>query len=89
MSKKRRLVQRKLAGKANSSRIFSGLLGDGYGNVNAGNGKAYVRISDIVNEAVCSSVPYVNNLPVWVGYTSDFPTVLRVLGQISNVSGTF
>jgi len=89
MSKLRRTFSEKFNKKADSPRIFSGLLGDGYGTVDAGNGKAYVRISNTVNTAVCSSVPYVNNLPVWVGYTTEFPTILRVLGQQSSSSSEF
>jgi len=89
MSKLRRTFSEKFNKKADSPRIFSGLLGDGYGTVDAGNGKAYVRISNTVNTAVCSSVPYVNNLPVWVGYTTEFPTILRVLGQQSSASSEF
>lgn len=87
MSKLRRTFNKKFNEKAQAPRVFSGLLGDGYGNVDAGNGKVYVRIAGSVNQAVCSTVPFVNNLPVWVGYTTEFPTILRVLGQQAT-SGT-
>lgn len=89
MSKLRRTFKQKFDEKAQAPRIFSGLLGDGFNNVDAGNGKVYVRISGSVNTAVCSGVPYVNNLPVWVGYTPDFPNTLRVLGQQSNKASEF
>ena len=89
MSKLRRTFKQKFDEKAQAPRIFSGLLGNGFGTVDAGNGKAYVRIAGSVNTAVCSGVPYVNNLPVWVGYTADTPTILRILGQQSTKSNEF
>lgn len=89
MSKLRRTFKQKFDEKAQAPRIFSGLLGNGFGKVDAGEGKAYVRIAGSVNTAVCSGVPYVNNLPVWVGYTPDFPNTLRVLGQQSTKASEF
>lgn len=81
MSKLRRTFEKKFNEKAQAPRVFSGILGDGYNNLDAGNGKVYVRIAGSVNQAVCSTVPFVNNLPVWVGYTAEFPNTLTVLGQ--------
>lgn len=89
MSKLRRILKNKFDEKADSPVIYSGKLGDGLGTVNAGNGKVYVRISNTVNTALCSGVPYINNLDVWVGYTADLPTVLRVLGQQPNQSSVY
>ena len=89
MSKLRRTLKNKFDEKADSPVIYSGKLGDGLGTVNAGNGKVYVRISNTVNTALCSGIPYINNLDVWVGYTAEMPTVLRVLGQQPNQSSVY
>lgn len=81
MSKLRRTFKQKFDQKAGTPTVFSGMLGNGFGVVSAGEGKVYVRIAGSINQAICSAVPFVNNLPVWVGYTAEFPDVLKVLGQ--------
>jgi hypothetical protein len=80
----RRTFKNKFNNKQDVLRKYPGILGNGYGLVDAGNGKVYVRISNTVNTAYCSGTPYVNNLEVWVGYSVDIPNDFIILGQRIN-----
>lgn len=77
----RRKFNQRLNSKQDKLPVLPGVLGDGAGNVTAGSGQVYVRVAGQVEQAVCESVPHINDLRVWVGYTPQQPDVLRVLSQ--------
>lgn len=81
MSSLRRKFGQRLNVKQDRLPALPGLLGDGAGNVDAGGGRVYVRVAEMVNTAVNETTPAIYDLPVWVGYHPAQPTVLRVLSQ--------
>lgn len=72
--------------KQDAITVYPARLGDGSGRVIAGAGLVYVRVADTVTIAVCSSVPPIHDLNVWVGYDPIQTNILRVMGQ-RNISG--
>jgi len=80
-NKLRREFQNKFNSKQNVYPRLPALLGDGFGHVKYEQGFAYVRIAGVINIAMCDTVPYVHDLPVWVGFDIQPAGVLKVMGQ--------
>ncbi len=67
--------------KQDAITVYPARLGDGSGRVIAGAGLVYVRVADTVTIAVCTSVPPIHDLNVWVGYDPIQTNILRVISQ--------
>lgn len=78
----RRKFQRKFEQKADKPVYMPALLGNGMGQVNTGiDGLVWVRVNDMPTTAVCTVLPPVNDLPVWVYKPVFDPTRYYVQGQ--------
>lgn len=78
----RRKFQRKFEQKADKPVYLPAKLGDGMGNVLTGTeGLVYIRVNDMPTTAVCTALPPVNDLPVWVYKPVFDPTRYYVQGQ--------
>lgn len=65
--KLRRKLKGRFAEKEDKPKYMPGLLGNGQGVVNTGtDGIVYVRVNEMATTAVCTTLPPVNDLPVWV-----------------------
>lgn len=91
MSRLRKAVKRFSNRKQTALRSFPAVMGNGAGVVESGrDGYVWVRFGKKTKEVFNDSIAPQNNLPISVGYTSDRPNLMRVLGvrTIGNVDVT-
>jgi len=82
LNKQTRSIKKKLKGFEKTHKYAEGLLGNYSGTVTVPNSeqRVYVRVNGVLLTAYDDFTAHVENLPVLVGYDSDHPRLLRVIG---------
>jgi len=82
ISRLRQALKKEFSVKQDTLERFPGYLGDGLGNVETGTQNVvWARVNESPVTVICETVPHVNDLSVWVGFSPYQPGVLRVLSQ--------
>lgn len=82
MANLRRAFERRLDKKQDALPAMPGILGDPSGRVQTSiPNVVYVQVAQTVTTAICTTVPHIAGLPVWVGYAPHMPDKLQVISQ--------
>lgn len=82
MANLRRAFERRLDKKQDALPAMPGILGDPAGRVETSlPNVVYVQVAQTVTTAICTTVPHIAGLPVWVGYAPHMPDKLQVISQ--------
>ncbi|MHB0922625.1 MAG: hypothetical protein ACYC3H_01500 [Bellilinea sp.] len=82
MANLRRAFERRLDKKQDALPAMPGILGDPAGQVGTPiPNVVYVQVAQTVTTAICTTVPHIAGLPVWVGYAPHMPDKLQVISQ--------